>query len=156
MWRGDPVASYHDLYVGGRCTTNWVTRFTVDTLDNGKVVGSGTARLLGRRVCTFPNAQIQAERIEVSVEGDWSESGFSLRLNDGERTPKGTADYGGFAPTVFDEGPTAVMRVDHRRGGFGVGHDPDGAGRRPGPRPRTSPTRSRDADACSPRRPTTA
>ena len=105
-------ASYHDLYVGGRCTTHWVTRFTFDTLDNGKVVGSGTARLHGRRQCTFPNAQIQADRIAVSVEGDWSSSGFSIRLNDGERTPKGTADYGGFAPTVFDDAPTAVMRVD--------------------------------------------
>jgi len=105
-------ASYHDLYVGGRCTTDWVTRFTFDTLDNGKVVGSGTARLHGRRECTFPNAQVQVERISVAVAGDWDASGFSIRLNDVERTPKGTADYGGFAPTVFDEGPTAVMRVD--------------------------------------------
>ncbi len=105
-------SSYHDLYVGGRCTTDWVTRFTFDTLDNGKVVGSGTARLHGRRDCTFPNAQVQVERISVAVAGDWDASGFSIRLNDVERTPKGTADYGGFAPTVFDEGPTAVMRVD--------------------------------------------
>ena len=105
-------SSYHDLYVGGRCTTHWVTRFTFDTLENGKVVGSGTARLHGRRECTFSNAQIQAERILVSVVGDWSASGFSIRLNDGERSPRGTADYGGFAPTIFDEGPTGVMRVD--------------------------------------------
>jgi hypothetical protein len=104
-------SSYHDLYVGGRCTTHWVTRFTFETLDNGKVVGTGTARLHGRRECTFPNAQIQAERILVSVVGDWNASGFSIRLNDGARTPKGTADYGGFAPTVFVEGPDAIMDV---------------------------------------------
>jgi hypothetical protein len=104
-------SSYHDLYVGGRCTTHWVTRFTFDALDNGKVVGSGTARLDGRRECTFPNAQINAERIDVSVVGSWDASGFQIRLNDGDRSPRGTADYGGFAPTVFVDGATAIMDV---------------------------------------------
>ena len=102
---------YHDLYVGGRCTTRWVTKISFVALDNGKVVGTGTARLDGDRVCTFPNAQVNAERIEVSVEGSWDEGGFRIRLRDGDRTPRGTADYGGFAPTVFDDGPTAVMDV---------------------------------------------
>jgi len=104
-------SSYHDLYVGGRCSTHWVTRFTFDALDNGKVVGSGAARLDGRRKCTFPNAQINAERIDVSVVGSWDASGFQIRLNDGDRSPRGTADYGGFAPTVFVGGATAIMDV---------------------------------------------
>jgi hypothetical protein len=103
--------SYHELYVGGRCTTQWVTTFSFDALDNGKVVGSGTAKLDGKRACTFPNAQINAERIEVSVAGEWDGSGFRLRLNDGERSPRGTADYGGFAPTVFDDAASSVMDV---------------------------------------------
>lgn len=104
-------SSYHDLYVGGRCTTRWLTRFSFETLGNGKVVGSGTARLDGDRECTFPNAQINAERIEVSVVGEWDEAGFRIHLNDGERTPQGTADYGGFAPTVFEDGSSAFMDV---------------------------------------------
>jgi hypothetical protein len=104
-------ASYHDLYVGGRCTTHWITRFTFDALDNGQVVGSGTARLDGDRECTFPNAQVNAERIEVAVAGDWDESGFRILLNDGDRSPRGTADYGGFAPTVFEDRGSAVMDV---------------------------------------------
>jgi hypothetical protein len=104
--------SYHDLYVGGRCRTDWVTKISFDTLDNGRIVGSGTARLQGPRECTFPNAQVNAETIEVSVEGSWDRGGFHVRLRDGDRSPRGTADYGGFAPTVFDDGRAAVMDVD--------------------------------------------
>jgi hypothetical protein len=104
-------ASYHDLYVGGRCRTDWVTTISFHALDNGKIVGTGTARMRGERECTFPNAQVNAERIEVSVGGTWDRGGFHIQLRDGDRSPKGTADYGGFAPTVFDDGPTAVMDV---------------------------------------------
>jgi hypothetical protein len=104
-------SSYHDLYVGGRCSTRWVTKIAFDALDNGRIVGTGTARMEGKRVCTFPNAQINAERIEVSVAGTWDDAGFHIRLEDGDRSPRGTADYGGFAPTVFDDGPAAVMDV---------------------------------------------
>ena len=115
---GDPTwsgtirsVSHHDLYVGGRCSTQWVTKLSFDALESGRIVGTGAARLDGDRVCTFPNAQVNAERIEVSVEGSWDEDGFHIRLNDGDRAPRGTADYGGFAPTVFDDAPTAVMDV---------------------------------------------
>lgn len=103
--------STHELYVGGGCTTDWVTTFSFDALDNGRIVGGGTARLQGDRRCTFPNAQVNAERIEVSIEGTWSDDGFRIRLRDGDRSPRGTADYGGFAPTVFDERPAAEMDV---------------------------------------------
>ena len=111
-WRGViRSASSHELYVGGRCTTRWITKITFDALDNGRIVGDGTARLDGDRECTFPNAQVNAERIEVSVEGSWDDGGFHIRLRDGDRSPLGTADYGGFAPTVFDDRPAAVMDV---------------------------------------------
>jgi len=103
--------SAHELYVGGRCTTDWVTEITFDALDNGRIVGRGTARMQGERRCTFPNAQINAERIEVSVEGTWNDAGFRIRLQDGDRSPRGAADYGGFAPTVFDDRPGAEMDV---------------------------------------------
>ena len=104
-------ASDHDLYVGGTCSTDWVTRLRFRALENGRVVGTGTSRLHGTRVCTFPNAQINAQRIEVSISGTWDGGGFHLRLRDGDRSPRGTADYGGFAPTVFDDGPAAVIDV---------------------------------------------
>jgi hypothetical protein len=111
-WRGViHSAGYHELYVGGRCTTHWLTRLSFHALGNGKVVGSGIARLDGDRECSFPNAQVNAERIEVSVVGEWDEAGFRIRLNDGERSPRGTADYGGFAPTVFEDRASAFMEV---------------------------------------------
>jgi len=104
-------SSSHDLYVGGRCTTDWVTTLTFEALDNGRIVGTGTSRLHGNRVCTFPNAQVNAEEIEVSVGGTWDQRGFHLSLRDGDRSPRGTADYGGFAPTVFDSEHDAVLNV---------------------------------------------
>jgi hypothetical protein len=121
VWKGEiRSASYHELYVGGRCATNWETTLRITTLDNGKLVGTGTARLVGHRACTFPNAQVNAEKIAVSVEGEWAADGFRIRLIDGERTPLGTADYGGFAPTVFADGARSILAVPidgaHARG----------------------------------------
>jgi hypothetical protein len=112
VWRGAVrSASRHELYVGGSCTTHWETTLKITTLDNGKLIGTGTARLAGRRVCTFPNAQVNAEKIDVSVEGEWDAGEFRIRLIDGDRTPLGTADYGGFAPTVFAEGGRSILTV---------------------------------------------
>jgi hypothetical protein len=112
VWKGEiSSAGYHELYVGGRCTTHWNTALKITALDNGKLIGTGTSRLQGRRVCTFANAQVNAEKIDVSVEGEWDAGGFRIRLIDGERTPLGTADYGGFAPTVFADGAKSILVV---------------------------------------------
>ena len=57
-----------------------MTTLTFDALDNGRIVGTGTSRLHGDRVCTFPNAQVNAQEIEVSVGGTWDQRGFHLSL----------------------------------------------------------------------------
>lgn len=103
--------TYHDLYVGGRCSTRWVTKLTFDVLDGGKIQGTGTARLASDRVCTFSNAQINVETIEVVVTGSWDPKGFRIRLGAGDRTPAGTTDYGGFESTVFAGGLGSEMTV---------------------------------------------
>jgi hypothetical protein len=109
--------TYHDLYVGGRCTTRWVTRLTFDLVDGGVIEGTGIAALDGDRVCTSANAQINVKRIEVTVTGSWDPRRFLIRLDAGDRTPAGTTDYGGFEHTVLAGGASADMRVplDTRR-----------------------------------------
>ena len=61
--------TFHDLYVGGRCTTRWRgnLRFTVDTA--GAIAGTGTARLDGQLECDFPIAQTQVRRFGLEVSG---------------------------------------------------------------------------------------
>ena len=109
--------THHDLYVGGRCTTRWVTEVTFDLLVGGTIEGTGTATLENDPVCTFSNAQINVETIEVTVGGRWDARGFGLRLVAGDRTPAGTTDYGGFEFTVLAGGSGAEMAVplDTRR-----------------------------------------
>jgi hypothetical protein len=117
-WTGTIHSStYHDLYVGGRCTTRWVTRLTFDLLDGGRIAGTGTASLGKHPVCTFPNAQVNVEEFDVIVGGSWDPKGFGIRLEAGDRTPAGTTDYGGFEFTVFAGDPGAEMTVpfDTRR-----------------------------------------
>ncbi len=106
--------SFHDLYVGGRCSTRWVTDLAFDLLDGGRIQGAGTARLIGDRVCTFSNAQVNVQAIEVTVGGSWDAGGFRIRLGAGDRTPVGTTDYGGFESTVFagGSGSEFVARLD--------------------------------------------
>jgi hypothetical protein len=103
--------TYHDLYVGGRCSTRWITKLTFDLLDGGKIEGTGTAKLDGDRVCDFPNAQINVEQIQVTVAGSWDPQGFRIRLDAGDRTPAGAIDYGGFESTVFAGSPRSEMTV---------------------------------------------
>lgn len=103
--------TYHDLYVGGRCSTRWITKLTFGLLDGGKIEGTGTAKLDGDRVCDFPNAQINVEQIQVTVAGSWDPQGFRIRLDAGDRTPAGATDYGGFESTVFAGSPRAEMTV---------------------------------------------
>jgi hypothetical protein len=103
--------TYHDLYVGGRCSTRWVTQLTFDLLDGGRIAGTGTADLDGDRVCTFTNAQINVRKIRLTVAGSWGPRAFRIRLDAGDRTPEGTTDYGGFEATVLAGDASAQMTV---------------------------------------------
>jgi hypothetical protein len=103
--------TYHDLYVGGRCSTRWVTKLTFHLLDGGRITGTGTAKLETDLACPFPNAQINVEEIETIVSGRWDPQGFRIRLHAGDRAPAGTADFGGFESTVLAGDSSAEMTV---------------------------------------------
>jgi hypothetical protein len=88
--------TYHQLYVGGRCTTRWrgTLGFTVD--DEGDVEGTGTARLFGALACDFPIAQVQLRRIGLDVTGRLRDARLTLRLAQASVSPSGGHDFGGF------------------------------------------------------------
>ena len=61
--------TYHDLYVGGRCTTRWRGRLRFRVDPAGIAAGNGSARLFGKLVCDFPIEQTQVQRIGLAVPG---------------------------------------------------------------------------------------
>ncbi len=88
--------TYHELYVGGRCSTQWrgSLRFTVDGA--GRIEGSGVARLAGKLECDFPIAQVQAERIRLAVSGRLGTGALVMHLARVAVEPSGSQDFGGF------------------------------------------------------------
>ena len=89
--------TYHQLYVGGRCTTRWRgdLRFAVDA-ETGAVEGTGAARLFGALECDFPIAQVQAERVELAITGRMRDGSLTLHLSQTGIEPSSARDYGGF------------------------------------------------------------
>ena len=85
-------STYHQLYVGGRCTTRWRgdLRFTVDP-DTGAVEGTGAARLFGVLECDFPIAQTQVRRFRLQVVGHILEGGMKIRLLQASIDPRAIA-----------------------------------------------------------------
>jgi hypothetical protein len=88
--------TYHDLYVGGRCTTRWRgnLRFTVDAA--GGVVGTGAARLYGKLDCDFPIEQTQAHRIDLAITGRVRGERIVLSFSQTSIEPTNGHDFGGF------------------------------------------------------------
>jgi hypothetical protein len=88
--------TYHELYVGGRCTTRWRgnLRFTVDAA--GRITGAGAARLDGKLACDFPIAQTQVRRFGLEVSGRVLERGVTLRLAQASIDPTNGRDFGAF------------------------------------------------------------
>jgi hypothetical protein len=88
--------TYHDLYVGGRCTTRWRgnLRFKVDL--SGSIAGSGAARLYGKLACDFPIAQTQLQRIGLAVTGHVRGDQMTLILSQTSIDPTNGHDFGGF------------------------------------------------------------
>jgi hypothetical protein len=120
----------HELFVGGSCTTNWSGRLLVTVDAQRHVQGTGQARLIGQRVCDFPNAQLQVRKINLLVQGQRYGDRFLFRLAEAGRSPARARDYGGFTNTVFgrplrislDGGGTATIQLsrndDTGRGRF--------------------------------------
>jgi len=113
--------TYHQLYVGGRCTTRWRgdLRFTVDA--QKAVEGTGAARLFGRLECDFPIAQVQAERVELAITGRLRGGRLTLHLSQMGIDPLSARDYGGFVAllpvrvTLSARNGAAEDRVIRRR-----------------------------------------
>ena len=92
--------TYHDLFVGGRCRTDWVIpiRFSVD--ESGAISGTGTAKLQGGLRCDFTTVQIQAEEIVLVVGGNRRDGLLDLSLEPASFVPAGSSDYGGLVATL--------------------------------------------------------
>jgi hypothetical protein len=90
--------TYHQLYVGGRCTSRWggYLRFTV--ADSGRIEGSGAAHLSGPLECDFPIAQVQTRRVALVLTGRVQGGRLTLRLVPTGISPSSSHDFGGFDP----------------------------------------------------------
>jgi hypothetical protein len=93
--------SSHRLYVGGSCRSRWKGSVKVTASSDGAIDGSGQARLVGRRTCDSPNAQIQSKVLDLFVRGNTKGSGLVLRIRVASTSPSGSHDYGGFVATVL-------------------------------------------------------
>jgi hypothetical protein len=88
--------TYHQLYVGGRCTTRWTGRLRFNISDTGSVQGRGVAHLVGGLVCDFPIAQVQVRRVAFDMLGRLRGTNLTLRLEPRSIQPVSARDYGGF------------------------------------------------------------
>ncbi|MGZ4154708.1 MAG: hypothetical protein ACXVQ0_09525 [Actinomycetota bacterium] len=96
-WSGQVRSfSYHQLYVGGRCTTRWRGGLHFTVSDVGKVSGTGRIHLSGGLQCDFPIAQVQTKLALVDVAGHRQRKQLVLVLTASTLSPKGSSDFGGF------------------------------------------------------------
>ncbi len=109
-------ASYHQLYVGGRCTSNWVTTLSLVVQSDGTVSGSGRARLASKGApCPFTVAQAQVGVFDLKVAGLLAQGVLSLRITDAGHTPSaGAEDLGGFRTTLLGSGERSTLSVPVR------------------------------------------
>lgn len=113
-WKGTMRSTtYHDLYVGGRCTSDWETTLSFEVRPDGTVTGSGRARLTSKGApCPFPVASAQIGVFDLKVRGELAGGTLRLRLLDaGHRPSAGADDLGGFRETILSSGPRAVLSV---------------------------------------------
>ena len=97
VWAGTLRSmTFHELYVGGRCTTRWrgTLRFTVD--GDGRFSGTGAAHLDGKLDCDFPIAQTQIREFGLTVNGRILDGGMALRLSQASIDPTNGRDFGAF------------------------------------------------------------
>lgn len=115
-WGNVRAKTYHDLFVGGRCRTDWFISLTFSVAADGAISGTGTATLQGGLRCDFTTAQIQAESIGLAVGGHRRGALLDLSLDPASFDPEGSSDYGGLVatlprlPSVRLDDPTAPER----------------------------------------------
>jgi hypothetical protein len=122
VWAGTiRSVTYHELYVGGRCTTRWRgnLRFIADTA--GTITGSGVARLDGELECDFPIEQTQVQRFGLAVNGKILDGGMALRLSQASIDPTNGHDFGAFGAflpirmLLATHDDTVSERIDRER-----------------------------------------
>lgn len=100
-WRLTFVArTSHAYRVGGSCTSDWRMRTRLRVGPEGKVRGSGRARLRPGARCDFETAQVQATAVSVRVTGDRIGPQLRLRFAVVDVSPPGSQDLGGLVETV--------------------------------------------------------
>jgi hypothetical protein len=92
--------STHTYHVGGSCTSDWRLRGEIELKESGRVDGRGVARLLPGARCDFPSAQVQAQRVVVSIVGSRNGDDLALGFLEERLTPLGSQDLGGFLETL--------------------------------------------------------
>jgi len=92
--------STHTYHVGGSCTSDWRLRGEIELKESGRVDGRGVARLLPGARCDFPSAQVQAQRVIVSIVGNRDGDELDLGFLQERLTPLGSQDLGGFLETL--------------------------------------------------------
>lgn len=93
--------SWHRFYYGGRCRSKWKGSVKMTASPEGAIDGAGRARLVGRLVCGFSNAQIQARVLDLIVRGHVSGQDLILTIRASSVLPTSSHDYGGFMATVL-------------------------------------------------------
>jgi hypothetical protein len=124
------VRTFHDLYVGGRCAAGWAVDAGLSSAD-GELDGGGAAAIKGALRCDEPNAQVQAERIDMRTTGTVVGDEYRFELDVTGRSPSGAQDLSGFVETMptlrfeipAEEGATATFDItlpDGDRGTYGA------------------------------------
>jgi hypothetical protein len=105
--------SFHRLYVGGTCESDWTTTLRLAASEDGTVSGTGKALLTSRGApCPFAVAQLQIAEIRVRVTGSIRAGSARLRLTEVSHKPSsGAGDLGGFRNTVLAGGKVSLLRV---------------------------------------------
>ena len=88
--------TYHQLYVGGRCTTRWQGYVHFTVAESGAVEGSGAVHLSGPLECDFPIAQVEIRRVELALTGRVREGRLTLHLAQTALSPSSGHDFGAF------------------------------------------------------------
>lgn len=89
-------STYHQLYVGGRCTTRWRGSLHFTVADSGAVEGRGSAHLSSPLECDFPIAQVQVRRVALALTGRVRAGRLTLHLAETAISPSSGHDFGGF------------------------------------------------------------
>jgi hypothetical protein len=119
VWKGTLTsATFHQLHVGGRCSTSWRGSVLLGVDDSGVVQGRAVLHRTGGLRCDFPTAQSQIARVEVGVTGQVAADGFALHFLEVSSVPEtGAADYGGLVNTLLQPDARPFIVIGDGAGG---------------------------------------